>query len=170
MTSYRTCRGCAYDSPNCDHRIAMKAALKGLGVTSIAWRCKARDDRYQPGDPIWCDTVCDYNARPEADRDEPARDWYPGVAIRNAGTKVIVYIARGAEGQYLGADYPFAPKDGSEHGFCKIPLGRVRERDATPDFPCSDCELPASRGHMPGCLIGQKQKAELERRAKEAVG
>lgn len=151
MTHYRTCAGCIHAGPTCETRKAVKRQLAGLGVTSIAWRCKERESRFQPGDPVWCDTVCDYGAPIEEWEDEPKRDWYPGVVIRMLGSKAIVYIAKDAAGQYLGADHPFTPKGGGEHGFCKIPISRVRERDGTPDMPCDWCDLPASRGHMEGC-------------------
>lgn len=154
MTHWLSCRGCVHDGPECPHRQAMRKKLRGLNVTSIRWRCAEREDRYRTGDAVWADTVSDYGAPVEPWENEPPRDWYPGHVVKLLGAKVLVHIARDAEGRDHGADYPFSPRDGSQHGFCKIPLSRITEREAAPSAICPECDVPACHGHQKGYSCG----------------
>jgi hypothetical protein len=142
---YRTCVGCELHRQPCDEREKVRAQIKGLGVTSIKWRCKNRVPIFNIGDPVWVHTVGSDDAM--ADDGEAYFDDYPGVAIRAAGTKMLVFIEQGAPGRDYGDEIPFNPRG---TGFCKIPLSRLKVRDGEREDICPDCEWPAHKGHQSG--------------------
>lgn len=49
---YATCRNCAVDRPSCARRAEVRARVKGLGLTSIKFRCAARRPLYRPGQRV----------------------------------------------------------------------------------------------------------------------
>lgn len=142
---YRTCVGCAKQGEPCEARDVLKGRLAGLGVTSIKWRCKDREARFQIGDPVWASTVGDQN---EVDDDgEPYRDHYPGHIIRDLGSTLLIYIEPGAPGRECQDDVPFSPR---ANGFCKIPLSRLEAREGDRETICKHCEWPSFKGHQSG--------------------
>ncbi len=50
--NYRTCYGCTVDGSTCPARAAMRDALKGLGITSIAFKCAARQPAFYEGQRV----------------------------------------------------------------------------------------------------------------------
>lgn len=145
MTLYRTCVGCLSDKSPCVARDDLRERLKGIGVTSIKWKCKDREPRFVVGDPIWALTV-EGQGSDHQEGGEPYRDYFPGTVIRDCGSKLLVYIAPGSPGRD-GEEYSFAP---SGNGFCKITLSRISKRDGERETICKACELPASKGHQNG--------------------
>lgn len=137
MTAFRTCVGCHLHGLQCEARDGLKAALAGLSITSVKWRCKSRRPMFAPGDPVWARTVADYG-------DETTRDDFPATIIRLLGTSALVFISQGSESR---GGYIF---ETSGNGFCKLPLSRLFERDGAKETLCRYCDAPASHGHIPG--------------------
>lgn len=46
-----TCNGCAYDGA-CERQQDKRAALRGLGITTVKFICKERRDAFAPGQPV----------------------------------------------------------------------------------------------------------------------
>lgn len=145
MTAFRTCSGCVFDKEPCFHRDTLKAKLSGLGITSVRWKCKFRSARFIVGDPVWALTSESYGS---ADEGGPLKDDFAGFVIRSAGAKALVWIEPGTPGRERGEDgVRFEP---SGNGFCKIPLSRLKPREAEREAICPSCEWPASKGHQEG--------------------
>lgn len=147
MTFYRSCTGCIKQGQPCDTRDVLRKRLKGLGITSVKWKCGDRVARIQPGDAVWVETVADPN---EVDDDgQPFRGKFPGVAIQERGAGMLVFIEDGAQDLYEEHDVRFVARN---NGFCKIPLSRITLREAPREEICASCSWPASKGHQAGYL------------------
>lgn len=141
---YRTCVGCQNEKQPCAARDALRAHMKGFGVTSIKWKCKDRVPRIVVGDPVWALT---HDGSNEYDDDgEPFRDYFPGTAIKQVGAKFVVFIEPGAEGR----DNDNSKFTTTARGFCKIPLSRITAREGERETVCRYCEQPNSKGHVQG--------------------
>jgi hypothetical protein len=123
-------------------RDELRDMLRGLGVTSIKWKCKSRVARINVGDPVWALTVWSTNNMGESG--EPSRDYFPGIAVREMGTKMLIYIAPNSPGR----EDPELAFDGK--GFCKIPLSRIERREGEPVKVCRHCQQPEFVGHALG--------------------
>jgi hypothetical protein len=148
MTVYQTCRGCADEKRDCPVRTRVRDQLRGIGVTSIKWRCKDRIDIYPVGAPVWATTVPDtHNTEFDTEFDEDHQNCFkadfPGIVVGMKGSKALVYIAN----ETLSAD-----KHAFIGGpFCKIPLSRIKMREGVePESVCKHCQRPSSAGHTEG--------------------
>lgn len=146
MTVYRTCFGCAHQGTACEHRVALAAAIKGLGLTSVRHACKHRKSRFAIGDPVWLETVYDKNG--DSDENGIPQDQFPGHVVREYGAKVLVYIKPGS---------PPRESDSDElnfvgSGFCRVSMTRLERRDGPREEVCKSCDMPASLGHLEGYI------------------
>lgn len=147
MTYFHTCVGCASDKNTCGAFAAFKEKIKGLGITSVKWRCLNRVGRFHIGQPVWALTTVIY--RGGYDLDEVCRDEWPGHIIKLLGSSALVYIKPGVQAKDHDEEAPFEPKSGG-NGFCRIPLSRLVARDGDDEEICKSCELPAFAGHIEG--------------------
>lgn len=146
MTIHGTCLGCVRDKHPCAYRDSLSVKLHGLGLTSIKFRCRARELKFQPGDPVWAFTSVSYGTSDE--EGQPYKDDFAAVFINGLGAKGLVWIEPGTPGRELGEDGIKFEPNGS--GFCKIPLSRLTPRDGEREEVCRSCMWPASKGHLEG--------------------
>lgn len=52
MTVYHPCKNCKLEKLACTRRDGVKLAIKGLGVSTIKFRCPERQPIYSPGDRV----------------------------------------------------------------------------------------------------------------------
>ena len=155
MTYYHACVGCAHDKATCDAFAAFKEKIKGLGLTSVKWRCPERVDRFHVGQPVWALTTVIYG---DGYNDENVcRNEWPGHIIRLLGPSALVYIKPGVQAKDYDDEAPFEPKSGG-NGFCKIPLSRLKTRGGEDETICKQCELPSFTGHQAGYMCSLAQK------------
>lgn len=151
MTHYATCTGCIAEN-GCYHLDTFRLKLRGLGVTSVKWRCKYRVDRFQRGSPVWVVTVADLK-NPTFDEDSreygrgtgPERNTFPAVFIRGKGSSALVFIHPGAQSQCEEATFSGGP-------LCRIPLSRISARKGNTEQVCRHCDRPQSAPHREGYL------------------
>jgi hypothetical protein len=144
--TYRTCTGCVFGTGYCHAREVVKAHVKGIGVTSLKWRCEYRRPVYQPGDAVWANLFTGWEDGGDSwGREEQAFAEFPGVVIRVKGSKAVVFIEPGASSEC--EQYDFEPlKNGN--GYVKIPLIRTRKRDALREHVCDCCgQVVRLKGH-----------------------
>ena len=153
--TYRTCVGCIQQGQPCETRDKLRDKLKGLGVTSIKWKCSARVARLKRGDAVWAYTIDGSNEY--ADNGSPFYDYFPAVVIKQTGSKMLVYIKPGVAGRDL--DNTTFKTD--KNGFCKTPLSRLTQRDGDAEEVCRFCDLPASLGHQYGYICNPADAPEL---------
>lgn len=138
MTVFPTCNGCARDKSDCPTLAALKAAIAGKSVTTVRHRCRQREPRFRPGDPIWVDTFSgDGGLDEDIGRVEPVRREWPGYFISEKKSKGHVYIKPGAPA-LDDEEYTFEARN---KGFCNIVLARLRPREGewVDPFYCGRC-------------------------------
>ena len=52
MAYFYPCKNCAFEKVACEKRDAMRASLKGLGVTSVKFKCALRRPLFEPGQRV----------------------------------------------------------------------------------------------------------------------
>lgn len=160
--TYRSCVGCVHGSGFCHARELVKAHVKGIGVTSLKWRCNWRRPIYQPGDAVWANIFTGWEDQGDSwGREEANFVDFPGIVIRLKGSRAVIFIEPGAD-SYSG-DYSFEPmKNGNGH--VKIPIVRTRKRDAVREHICDSCErFVRLKGHEDWC----RHASADQRRASE---
>lgn len=153
MTVFRTCTGCKYQPGPCGPRDVLKAAIKGLRITSVKWRCSARVPRFVPGDPVWAETVAD--KAPEFP-EEVYRDDFPAIFVEARGSNGLVFIETAAPAREEEHVCFVAEKPGA---FCSIPLARLKPRDAAKQRVCAYCSMPESLEHPEGYICAPPANA-----------
>lgn len=147
--TYRTCNGCVHGTGFCQAREDVKARVKGIGVTSLKWKCKHRRPIYQPGDAVWVNLFVGYEERCENwGGEEAVFASFPGTVIRMAGSKAVIFVEPGVASDC--EEYSFEPQNAGS-GYVKITLTRTRRRDAIREHVCDCCgNIPRLRGHVDG--------------------
>ena len=137
MAHFATCIGCKL-KPECQKLTGLKKTLAGHGITSIKHTCKARVPEFDPGDPVYIDTISSCDSYGTKGR-------FPGIIIRDLPGKpqVLAFIAPGTE-EVDGGD-EFEPKNG---GFVKVPRSRVTSAEGPRvSVEMCDCgEIPSLTG------------------------
>lgn len=154
---YRACLGCVRQGQPCDARDQLKARLKGLGITSVKWKCAEREARFAVGGRVWAKTFCGFID--EFSDGSPIEE-FPGTVVRLMGSKALVYIRPGIIAR--DEETEFTPARGG-HGFCKIPLSRLKARQGERANVCPECELPEEFGHQEGFACDARQRFEADR-------
>lgn len=146
--TYRTCTGCVHGAGACQARDIIKAHVKGIGVTSLKWRCAHRQPVYRPGDAVWVNLFVGWEDGGDSwGREEQAFAEFPGVVIRVRGSKAVIFIEPGVQSRC--EQYDFEPQK-SGNGHVKIPLSRTRKRHAVREHVCPVCErIVRLKGHEP---------------------
>ena len=135
---YQTCIGCVHGTGFCQAREDIKARVKGIGVTSLKWKCRHRKPTYLPGEAVWVKIFIGWEDRGDSwGREEQAFAEFPGTVIRLKGSKAIIFIEPGVASRC--EEYNFEPQ-ANGNGHVKIPIIRTRKRDAVREYVCDGCE------------------------------
>lgn len=152
---YRTCIGCVKAAGPCDHRDFLRQKLSGMGITSIKFTCRQREEPYAPGDPVWVELIVS-----DPDFDESYTADFPATIIRMAGSTAVARVDLDAKSRF--GDFNFEAKN--ENGFVKRPLKYFRPRDGERRTVCTTCSaLDGNHEYGWSCHMA----AELEKLAAE---
>lgn len=145
---YRSCYGCVHGAGSCQARDAIRDKIKGLGITSIKWKCEHRRPAFVAGEAILIDLFMGMSDQGDIwGREEPEYGWFAGYAIEVRGSKILAFIVPGTRSDC--DEYEFQPKS---NGYVKTGLARVRRRDAIREYVCEGCQRPARlAGHADYC-------------------
>jgi hypothetical protein len=145
---YRSCYGCIHGTGACQARDAMKAKIKGIGITSMKWKCSYRRPAFAAGEGISINLFMGMTDQGDSwGREEPEYGWFPGYAIEVKGTKILAFILPGTRSDC--DEYEFQPKS---NGYVKTALTRVQRRDAVREHVCEGCHrLVRLIGHEDYC-------------------
>lgn len=145
MTAFPTCHTCALPAATCQTREALKAAITGLGLTSVKHRCASYAPAFMPGDAVKVETYAWFHRDGEG---TSPKLWFPGHFIRLVGQRALVFVSHEAV-SLNGDGVEFEPNG---NGYLKVPMGRVRHRDAEPVdvTACTWCAAILSLGNPCG--------------------
>lgn len=142
---YQTCVGCVHGKGACQERDRIKAAVTGLSITSMKFRCKHKRLEFRPGDPVLIRLI-QSSVEDSYYGEGPSAADYKGHVVRNDGSKLLCFI----EPQTVSecGEYQFEPKS---NGFAKVPRSRVTRREGIREGVCKSCRRLISRGHESEC-------------------
>lgn len=125
MAYLHACVGCFYAADTCDRRNDLKAAIKGLAISSLRHRCSDRRSIYLRGEGVKVLTVSDTDRG--LDENGAVRDWFNATIVKQDGKKVVVFVGDGVRGE--ASDMLF---EAASQGFVKAPLSRIKRSDHEP--------------------------------------
>ena len=164
--NWRTCYGCTVDGPTCPVRAVMRAPLKGLGITSISFKCVERKPAFQQGQRI---TVT-WPFHEDEDPDGMLIDFHATVITEHKPGRYYIRIDNGPD-QTIG-EYE-APKCLNSNGHAHVSFTRLAALDEPPRAVCAVCgEVDGITkdcyGHGPGYGEGRYVPFGCARPAKVA--
>jgi hypothetical protein len=140
-----TCNGCAFDGA-CERQKDKRAALRGLGITTVKFICKDRRDAFSPGQPVIFTTyVVDDDGEYRSGAIEVS---YQGHCIKQFGLKVFGFIKPGTE-DAGGEGIPF---EAQKAGFVKMPMRRVKADDTRLYADLSYCDQCGAYAGLGQCF------------------
>ena len=144
MTHYKTCTGCAVDRKTCKRLLTVKAAVAGLSITTVGFRCPERVDKNPIGSRVKA------LVRYSLDGESYAEDFH-GTVVGHRGPRVLVEMDADAREVMT-----------NQNGFGKFSRSMVSPIPDTPLISvCTVCQSASGlgcygqSGHTPdGCLRG----------------
>lgn len=127
--NYGTCKGCLFEKTDCAERRRIGAKVKGLGITTMKWKCKWRKPAFRVGQPVMVQIL---------ERSEyPGEDFlhqFDGYVIGMKGRRVQAYIPK--DNQFIEEPGDFEFKSG---GFVGLSMDHVQPREGMSESICDGC-------------------------------
>jgi hypothetical protein len=142
MTYFRPCKNCIHASESCERREAVRKAIAGASITSVAFRCDKRVPIYTVGQRVAVTWSVNSSCDPEYPEWSP--ETWPATVVAERGTKFQILVddvpsdcetpARSFlknESLYAKVTAPkLAPLDELARNVCKVCQG-VRQADGS---------------------------------------
>lgn len=125
---YGTCKGCLFGDGQCAERRKMTEKIKGLGITTMKWRCKWRRPAFTIGQAVSVSLIDNEN-----DEFEPYSEYFDAFVVGMKGRRVLAYIPEYAR---KGKDVVLR----NENGFVGLSMDHVKPRDAASEPICKECQ------------------------------
>lgn len=137
MANYRTCHNCAVDRDECATRAQIKRAITGLSVTSIKFRCPARQPLFRAGDRVevtWLVGSGDYH---DYGPEEPNEETWPATVIEEVGARWLICV------DDVDSDMETPARDyiNSTSLYCKVSAGKLKPLDEPRRAVCTICGI-----------------------------
>lgn len=132
MTYYAPCKNCTKDATTCERRVNLKKSLRGLGVTSVKFKCPDRVLPFTPGQRVEVSFV---NGDEWGDWEET----WAATVIKESGSR---FLCKVDDADSVDAETPAKSFFKNETLFVKVPLHRIRPLDEPPREVCSSCDAP----------------------------
>lgn len=147
--NYGTCKGCLFEGADCAERKRIGAEIKGLGITSIKWKCAWRRSAYTVGQPI----VVSILER----SDYPGENYqcqFGAYVVGMKGRRVLAYIPVANQFVEEPGDFEF-----NHRGFVGLSVDRIYRRDGITEPVCSRCHRTHRLdGHEDYCIHATKEQ------------
>lgn len=162
MTYYRPCKNCLLEKEPCPRRDAVRAALKGTGVTSAAFRCNERKPIFAIGQRVTVTWLV-----PEHDEyggyENGLHESWPATVIAERGTKFQIVVDDVASDE--GTRARAWMKNESLHA--KVTAPKLKALDEPNRELCPSCQAVVQPdGSVVGCWNDEISPARcLKRRA-----
>lgn len=135
---YAPCFNCDVKKAECLRRIELRAALAGLSVTSVKFRCDVRKAKFEPGQRVAFTWTLFDNGSEWHDDGLPLE--FFGTVLREAGPKFVVQVDKGkdAGGEGVEASDVFKKND---QLLIKVRPAHMRALDDPARIICPTCYL-----------------------------
>lgn len=139
--NYGTCKGCLSEKLACPIRFELGAKIKGLGITSIKWKCKSYEPAFQVGQPVIV---------PVLERDEVSLEseyhHFDAYVVRMNGRRVVAYVPE-ANREVDGNKFEF-----KANGYLNLSVDDVMPRKGEIEPRCEECgNFHRVEGHDEWC-------------------
>jgi len=146
MTSYRTCRHCVLERQPCERRETVRTSIKGLGLTSVAFRCAARAPLFRAGQRVsvtWPVYPDDWQYE-----DGYSLESWPATVVQPTQKGFVIQV------DDVPSDHETPAREyiKNDHLFCNVRPSRLAPLDEPDRVLCGRCGNPQARdGSVPGC-------------------
>ena len=143
---YLTCRNCGVDRSTCARREEIRVGVKGLGLTSIKFRCDARKSLYHPGQRV--EVTWKYFA-PDSHWDEgPSLETWPATVVQETKKGFLIAV----DDVPSSNDLPAREYIKSDSLYCNVTSGRLAPVDEPDRRSCEYCHsIENADGTVTGC-------------------
>jgi hypothetical protein len=143
---YATCRNCGVDRHTCERRAQVRAGVKGLGLTSIKFRCDMRRPLYHPGQRVEV-TWKYYPADWEYDEGYSLETW-PATVIQETKKGFLISV----DDVPSSCDLPAREYIKNENLYCNVVAGKLSPLTEEDRPICAHCKSALNTdGTVTGC-------------------
>jgi hypothetical protein len=143
---YLTCRNCGVDRNGCARRAEIRARVKGLGITSLKFRCADRKPIYHAGQRV--EVTWKYCP--------PDWDWEEGMSLETWPATVVQETKKGfliaVDDVPSGNDLPAREFIKSASLYCNVAAGKLAPLNEPDRRSCDYCHsIENADGTVTGC-------------------
>ena len=147
--NYGTCKGCLFEKTDCAERRRIGVKIKGLGITTMKWKCEWRKPAFSIGQPVSV-TLIERTGYPEGDY---LYD-FDAFVIGMKGRRVQAYVPKNCQHIESPGDFEF--KSG---GFVGLSMDHVRSREGMYEPVCEECrKTHRLDGHEDHCRHATREQ------------
>lgn len=146
MTFYRPCFNCAFAKLPCARREAVAAGIKGLGLTSLKFRCSERRPAFAVGQRVEVGWMV---SEPDGECGlETTREHWPATVVAERGNKFQILV------DDVDSDYGTSARGyiKNETLYAKVSASKLRPLAEPPREVCGTCQGVAADGTVTGCF------------------
>jgi hypothetical protein len=138
MTAYRTCRNCLFQKVECPRRAEIAAAVKGIGLTSLAFRCTLRKPLYRAGQRA--QVTWKYFPPDWGYEEGCSLETWPATVVQETKKGFLIAV----DDVDSDNDLPAREYIKSDSLFCNVVAGKLAPIDEPDRAVCSYCLCPAN--------------------------
>lgn len=148
MAYYGTCRHCALERAPCARRESVAASIKGLGLTSVKFRCSLKTPLFRDGQRV----AVTWPVKPDDwawDEGFSLETW-PATVVSKSMKGFVILV------DDVPSDYETPAREyiQSTNLFCNVRPSRLKAIDEPDRVMCLHCRNPQSvEGSVPGCFV-----------------
>jgi hypothetical protein len=149
MTHFRNCMNCLHEKSDCTRRLSLAAGLKGLGVTSVKFRCSARMPVFSVGQRVSVWWPVPTGDTDDWGRQDFSQETWPATVVAERGNRFQIVV------DDVESDHETPARDyiKSASLYCKVPSWRLAPLDEPTRAVCSVCQaVPRDDGTTAGCF------------------
>lgn len=152
MTAYRTCRNCISAKVDCSRRSEIAGAIKGVGLTALAFRCTLRRPLYRAGQRVQV-TWRYYPPDWEYEEGGSLETW-PATVVSETSKGFLIAV----DDVPSDNDLPARDYIKSDSLFCNVVAGKLAPIDGPDRAVCAYCLCPANgTGGVAGNCWGETE-------------
>lgn len=148
MSFYRPCTNCVREKAPCPRRERIAAGIKGLGLTSVKFRCPEREPVFAVGQRVTVGWLVPPYHPDECSFEDYMEERWPATVVAEQGSKFLICVddVDSDEGT------PARSYIKSETLYCKVTVGKLAPLDEPRRCVCGVCgTVRGLDGSVAGC-------------------